>query len=85
VGLIGLETLWKPNELNTIEARSTCFPDLDETGEYRVLSAASWSIKIAKDSGLALKLGVEHEYDSHREPPFEKSDFRYFAALLWEF
>ena len=30
-------------------------------------------------------MGVENEYDTHRVPPFEKSDLKYFLALLYEF
>lgn len=83
--LIGGEATWMPNDTNTIEVKTTVYPDLDETGEFRWISSAAWSIKLSKENSLSLKLGVENEYDSHREAPFDENDFKYFAALLWEF
>lgn len=84
-GLFGGELTWKATETSTVEAKSTWYPDFDDTGERRIVSSASWAVKLAKDSGLSLKVGVEHEYDSHNEDPFDTEDVRYFAALLWEF
>ena len=49
-----------------------------------MVGTAAWSIKLSTD-GLSLKLGIEDEYDTHREDPFEKSDLKYFLALLYEF
>lgn len=83
--LIGGEATWLANDTNTIEVKTTVYPDLDETGEFRWISSAAWSIKLSKESSVSLKLGVENEYDSHREAPFDENDFKYFAALLWEF
>ena len=83
--LAGAELNWKINETNTFDAKAIVYPDLRDSGKYRVLSEAGWSIKLAKDSGLSLKLGVADEYDTHREAPFKKNDLRFFAALLYEF
>lgn len=84
-GLIGAEASWQINERTAIEAKSTWYPDLDDGGEHRVVSSAAWTVKLAEAAALSLKLGIEHEYDSHNEDPFETSDFRWFAALLFEF
>lgn len=84
-GLLGVEADWKINETNSIEAKSTYYPDFDDAGEYRLVSSAAWSVRLSKESSLSLKLGVEDEYDSHNENPFEKNDFRWFVALLYEF
>jgi hypothetical protein len=84
-GLLGADLFWNVNDTNTIEARVTYFPDLRDGGEYRVVGSVSWSVKLAVDSPLSLKIGVDDEYDSHRDAPFEKNDLRYFAALVATF
>ena len=84
-GLLGAELTWTLNDVHSIEAKSTWYPDLEDAGEYRLLSSASWSIRLSRSSSISLKLGVEDEYDTHNEDPFEKNDFRYFVALLVEF
>jgi putative salt-induced outer membrane protein YdiY len=81
----GVEGMWKVNETNTIEGRVTYFRDLDEISEYRVVSELSWSVKLAIDSPLSLKIGCEDEYDTHRSSPYEANDFRYFVALVCTF
>lgn len=83
-GLLGAEASWQINEAQSLEGSVTYYPDLQESGEYRVVGTAAWSIKLSTD-GLSLKLGIEDEYDTHREDPFEKSDLKYFLALLYEF
>lgn len=84
-GLLGAELTWTLNEIHSIEAKTTWYPDLQDSGEYRLVSSASWSIRLSQSSSVSLKLGVEDEYDTHNEDPFEKNDFRYFVALLVEF
>jgi putative salt-induced outer membrane protein YdiY len=83
--LAGAEANWQPNATNTVEVKTTVYPDLNAGGEYRWISSAAWSIKLSTTSSLSLKLGIENEFDSHREAPFDENDFKYFAALLWEF
>jgi putative salt-induced outer membrane protein YdiY len=83
--LLGAEASWKLNETNSIDGKVTYYRDLRETSEWRAIGALSWSVKLAKESPLSLKFGVEDEYDTHRDAPFEKNDFRYFAALVAEF
>jgi putative salt-induced outer membrane protein YdiY len=84
-GLLGAEAAWQVDERNSVEAKSTYYPDFDESGEFRIVSTASWSIRLTEDKSLSLKLGLEHEYDSHNEEPYDTTDFRYFVALLYEF
>ncbi len=84
-GSVGLEAAWKINAEQSLAASTTYYPDLEESGERRIESAVSWSIKLNDADNLRLKLGVKNEYDSHRVRPFETNDFEYFAALLYEF
>lgn len=82
---VGADGSWVVNETNSIEGKFTYFRDLRDTSKYRVLGSLAWSVKLAKDSPLSMKLGAEDEYDTHRFAPFKKNDFRYFAALVAEF
>ena len=84
-GLLGADLEWKISDAQTLEAGTTYYPDLEESGEYRLVSRVGWSIQLDNAENLHLKLGLEHEYDSHRVSPFEKDDLRYFGALLYEF
>lgn len=83
--LLGGEFKKTLNDTQTLEGSLFYVPDLDETGEYRTLAKLEWSIKLDNDDSVHLKLGVENEYDSHREDPFKSHDFKYFVALSFEF
>ncbi len=82
---LGGDATWNLNETNTIEGQITYYRDLKETSDYRMLGSIAWSVKLAKDSPLSLKFGLEDEYDTHRDAPFKKNDLRYFAALVCTF
>jgi putative salt-induced outer membrane protein len=83
--LLGADADWKIDTRQQLNASLTVFPDLDDTGEYRGLLEAGWSVILNDANSLSLKIGVANEFDSHQEDPFEKNDFRYYIALLFKF
>jgi putative salt-induced outer membrane protein YdiY len=83
--MIGAESEWQINEAQKLEGTVTYYPDLSESGEYRVVGSLAWSINLNESGSLAFKLGLEDEYDTHREDPIEKNELKYFAALLFKF
>jgi putative salt-induced outer membrane protein YdiY len=83
-GMLGAEGVHHLTKSQTLEGAISWFPDLQEAGEYRIVASAAWSVKLS-DNGLSLKAGVEEEYDTHRESPYERADVKYFVALLYEF
>lgn len=83
-GMLGAEATHQLTKSQTLEGAVTWYPDLQNSGEYRIVASAAWSIKLT-ENGLSLKAGVEEEYDTHLEAPFERRDVNYFAALLYEF
>jgi putative salt-induced outer membrane protein YdiY len=83
--LFGGEATWNVNATNAIEGRFTYYRDLEHTNKYRIIATLSWSVKLAIDSPLSLKVGMEDEYDTHRSSPFDKNDFRYFVAIVAAF
>ena len=68
-----------------VTGQATYYPDLSDTPEYRTLSVAGISYKLDDQGTLSLRAGVEHEYDTHRQDPFKRTDVRYFALLVMEF
>jgi putative salt-induced outer membrane protein YdiY len=75
---------WIISEYERFEFNNALYPDLDETGEYRNLTAINWAIKMAEARNLAIKLGLQNEYDSNVTEDKEKNDFTYNLSLLWQ-
>jgi putative salt-induced outer membrane protein YdiY len=84
-GLLGGDVTWKPAGIHEIGAGSTWYPDLADGPEYRLVSYATWKIRLDEKGAVSLRLGVDHELDTHRAPPFKRQDVRYFALLIVEF
>ena len=84
-GILGAESVWQISPSQSLETRVTYFPDLSESGEYRIVGTLAYAINISESGSLALKVGLEDEYDSHRVDPAEENDFKYFVALLFRF
>ena len=82
--LLGLDFLWEINERNTFAAGTEVFPALDDFGELRAVSYASYDVLLSEDADVRLRMGVEHEYDS--EPGSAKeNDVNYFVTILATF
>ncbi len=84
-GLLGLEGKWKIDASKELVFQSTYYPDLTDRPEYRALSSATISFRLNDAGTLNLRLGVEHEYDTHRTEPFKRTDYRYFLLLVMDF
>jgi len=83
--LLGVETKWTLSERAEVTGQATWYPDLSDTPEYRTLSSAGISYRLDDEGAVSLRAGVEHEYDTHRQEPFKRTDVRYFALLVVEF
>ncbi|MGP1345792.1 MAG: DUF481 domain-containing protein [Phycisphaerales bacterium] len=83
--LIGLEFDHKFTERQSFESDVTLFPDLDDTGEYRLVSSAAYSILVDPETNMSLKVGVEDRYNSNPGSGSEKNDLDYFLLLVWSF
>ncbi|MEW8223346.1 MAG: DUF481 domain-containing protein [Candidatus Thiodiazotropha taylori] len=75
---------WIISEFERFEFTTAFYPDLDDTGEYRNLTAVNWSMKMAEARNLAIKLGLRNEYDSDVSEGQENNDFTYNLSLLWQ-
>lgn len=82
--LIGLDFTWAINERNTFAAGTEIFPALDDLGEVRTVSYATYDVLLSEDADLRLRMGIEHEYDSDSGDAKE-NDIKYFVTLLATF
>ena len=80
-GLIGVEGRWQITERQELRFDSTAFPDLDDAGEFRVVSNAAWSLLVDEEMNLSLTVGARHEYQSQVDPGDDKNNLRIFAGL----
>lgn len=83
--LVGVDVLWKVTDNQTVEFTSTLFPDLDEVGEYRNFTEASYAVSLTEGRGLSLKFGLQNEYDSFTEDDSKHNQLTYFGALVFNF
>ena len=49
------------------------------------MTAAEWVIDMSGIEGLALKLGIENEYDSQPRGDARRNDLNYYLALVYGF
>jgi len=76
---------WHINDIHTLAAETTVFPNLEDLGEYRWTNSAEWLIRLDDANGLRLKFGIEHEYESDPAEGDEATDIRYYGALAIDF
>lgn len=61
------------------------FFDLREAEDYRVNSSMNYEITIDRETGMILRTGVDHRFESEPGGRAERSDFNYFMSLGWRF
>lgn len=83
--LIGLQYNHKFTDRQSFESEATLFPDLDETGEYRFVGTAAYSILVDPEINMSLRLGIENRYNSNPGGNNDKNDLDYFLTLVWAF
>lgn len=83
--LFGGELDWKITSRQAIVAKTTFFPDLDDTGEFRNVTSAGWNYKLDDESNMALNLGVYNEFQSKTDHGIDKNDLRIYGGLSFDF
>lgn len=83
--LFGVEGAWEISTRQKLVFDSTIYPDLDESGEYRWISNAGWSLLMDEKMNLSLTVGLQYEYQSDVPSDREKDDLRVFAGLQLDF
>ena len=83
--LISVEMRWQVAENQRFNFINTLFPDLDDLGEYRNFTEASYTVNLQRGRGLSLKVGIQNEYDSLTEDASDHNELTYFGALIFGF
>ena len=83
--LFGGELDWKISSRQAIVAKTTFFPDLDDTGEFRNVTSAGWNYKLDDESNMALNFGLYNEYQSKSDPNIDKNDLRISGGISFDF
>jgi len=83
--LFGGELDWKMTSRQAIVAKTTFFPDLDDTGEFRNVTTAGWNYKLDDESHMALNFGLYNEYQSKTDPGIDKNDLRIYGGISFDF
>ena len=84
-GIFGGDLVWQLNSHQRLAAGTTFFPNLEETGEFRVLTNAEWVLDLDTLDGLSFKLGLAHEFQSLTDPGIEESDLSVYGAFVLDF
>lgn len=83
--LLGLDAEYKINDTSKLYFNGDSYWALDEIPDYRLLLRAGYETLLDSKSGMTLKLGVEDKYDSTPGDGRKRSDFTYFALIVWPF
>jgi len=82
---LGAEAEWTIDDRQSLVGETWLFPDLGDLGEYRWTAALAWQLKLDWKRGLALKFGLENEYESEVDPDADNNDLKLYGALVFEF
>jgi putative salt-induced outer membrane protein YdiY len=55
-GLIEVDATWRISSAQTLAFTNTLHPNLEQSGEYRNLTALDWTLDLDEESGLGLKI-----------------------------
>lgn len=83
--LFGISLVWTIGERQSFDLESMIYPDLKETGEFRFVTTANWSLVVDEESNISLTAGVFHEHQSEVDPGIEKDDVKIFIGLQFDF
>ena len=84
-GLVGLDMDMRLSDDQRLLGITRYYPDLSESGQFRIESAIDWTIDIDKLKGVSLKLGLQHEYNSQKDVGISKNDVSAQATLVIKF
>lgn len=83
--LLGADFSHNLTERQKITASVDVYPSLSDGGEFRAVARAAWEVVVDPEVKMNLKVGVEDRYDSDVAAGVKRSDFDYYALLVWSF
>ncbi len=84
-GILGLDLSWRISGRQRLTIDATIFPGLSNTGEYRFVSRAGWSLRLDRLDGISLNAGYYYEYQSEIDPGVDPNDLQFFISMGIEF
>ena len=84
-GILGGNLVWQITNHQRFAGGSTFFPNLEESGEFRVVTNAEWVFNLNTFEGLSLKLGLAHEHQSLTDPGIDENDLTVYGAFVLDF
>jgi putative salt-induced outer membrane protein YdiY len=81
--LFALEGAWTISGREAVDFKTTFYPSLEESGEYRNISTFNWKMTMLEQDRLAMKIGLRTEYDSSATAGTKTHDFKYNVSLVW--
>lgn len=79
-GLLQLQNTVKISESSELNGQVTAYPDMEDTGDYRI--NANLALQAALNRHLALRLGYDLKYDNEPIRGFERTDTTSTASLV---
>lgn len=83
--LAGISLEWTLSEKQSFNLESMIYPDLEETGEFRLITTANWSLMVDEESNISLTAGVFYEHQSEVDTGIEKDDVKIHVGLQFNF
>lgn len=83
--VLGIDVVWQLTEKQKFIAAVELFPDLSETGEFRTVTDAGWSVLMDEATNMSLRVGLHHEYESTTDAGIDHNDLRLTAGLQFDF
>ncbi|MEQ9454812.1 MAG: DUF481 domain-containing protein [Phycisphaeraceae bacterium] len=84
-GLIGVEWTYDINDNQDLVASNYLFPNLEDLGKARNVTAVDWVIQMDAAENLSLRIGVKNEYDMNVDGGSRRNDLEYRIALVLDF
>ncbi len=84
-GILGLNFAWRISRRQRFTIDGTIFPGISDSGEYRFVSRANWSLRLDNLDGITLNAGYFYEYQSDADPGIDPNDLQFFISLGIDF
>ena len=83
---IANDLVWKIDERSSIKQGLELYPDLEQTGEYRLIARIDYEIALNAKNDLFMNAGVRDEYDSYVEPTGDSTnDIKVYVGIKAKF
>ncbi len=84
-GILGLDFGWRISKRQRLTIDGTVFPGISNSGEYRFVSRAAWSMRLDRLDGISLTAGYHYEYQSDVDPGIDPNDLQFFISMGIDF